>query len=54
MAAAMTTIACEASVMISVFWRAVWKFGSDQTSVKLSKPTQFPVREPLMASVKLR
>ena len=53
-AAPTTTIACEASVKISVLRSARRKLSSCHAFVKLSKPTQFPVSEPPIASVKLR
>ena len=53
-AAPTTTIACEASVKMNVLRSARRKFSSCQAFVKLSKPTQLPVSEPPMASVKLR
>ena len=39
---------------MSVFRTARRKFSSCQAFVKLSKPTQLPVSEPPIASVKLR
>ena len=53
-AAPTRTTACEASVKMSVFRSARRKFSSSHAFVKLSKPTQLPVSEPPMASVKLR
>jgi hypothetical protein len=46
MAAPTTTIACDASVKMSVFLSARRKFSSCQAVVKLSKPTQLPLSEP--------
>jgi hypothetical protein len=53
-AAPARTIACEASVKMRVFRSARRKLSSCQAFVKLSKPTQCPVSDPPMASVKLR
>ena len=53
-AAPTRTMAWEASVKTSVLRTARRKLSSWTASVKLSKPTQFPVSEPPMASVKLR
>ncbi len=53
-AAPTRTIACEASVKMSVLRTARRKLSSCQAFVKLSKPTQLPLSEPPMASVKLR
>ncbi len=48
------TSAWEASVKMIVFLSAVRKFGLCQASTKFWKPTQLPVSEPAVASVRLR
>ena len=48
------TIACETSVMTAVLRRACRKIGSCHAVLKLSRPTQLPLSEPAVASVKLR
>jgi hypothetical protein len=53
-AAPTTTSAWDTTVKMSVFRSARRKFSSCQAFVKLSKPTQLPLREPPMASVRLR
>ena len=53
-AAPTRTTTCEASVKMSVLRSARRKLSSCQAFVKLSKPTQLPVSEPPIASVKLR
>jgi hypothetical protein len=53
-AAPTTTTACDASVKMRVFRSARRKLSSCQAFVKLSKPTQCPVSDPPIASVKLR
>ena len=53
-AAPITTMIWEAIVKISVLRSARRKFSSCQAVVKLSKPTQFPLSEPPIASVMLR
>ena len=53
-AAPTTTSTWEAMVKISVFRSAFGSSSSDQAVVKLSKPTQFPLSDPPIASVMLR